>query len=93
MGDNKIIKRLAEVSAGLMLAVGAGAVVSSQNATSVQATQGPKLLKGKHIMDEYGDEMMPFDEYYSKTASWNSTPNPYKLNGHNNIKFHWYKTF
>lgn len=28
---------------------------------------------------------------YKKTAEWNTVPNPYKLKGHNNIKFHWYK--
>ena len=35
--------------------------------------------------------MMPIDEYLQKTAEWNTVPNPYKLKGHNNIKFHWYK--
>lgn len=28
---------------------------------------------------------------YKKIAEWNTVPNPYKLKGHNNIKFHWYK--
>lgn len=91
MKNSKLIKHIAEISAGLMFAVGAGAVVNSQNTTTVQAAQGFKMLEGKHIIDDYGEEMMPFDEYFSKTASWNTTANPYKLNGHNNIKFHWYK--
>lgn len=91
MKNSKLIKHIAEISAGLMFATGAGAVVSSQNTTTVQAAQGFKMLEGKHITTDYGNEMMPFDEYFSKTASWNSTPNPYKLNDHNNIKFHWYK--
>ena len=91
MKNSKLIKHIAEISAGLMFAAGAGAVVGSQNATPVQAAQGFKMLEGKHIIDDDGNEMMPLDEYLQKTASWNSTPNPYKLNGHNNIKFHWYK--
>lgn len=91
MGDSKLIKHIAEISAGLMFAVGAGAVVSSQNAAPVQAAQGYKMLEGKHITTDQGDEMMPLDEYLNKTSSWNSVPNPYKLNGNNIIKFHWYK--
>lgn len=91
MKNSKLIKHIAEISAGLMFAVGAGAVVSSQNVTPVQAAQGYKMLEGKHITTDEGEEMMPLDEYLQKAASWNSTPNPYKLNGRNNIKFHWYK--
>ena len=91
MKNSKLIKHIAEISAGLMLAVGAGATASSQNVTTVQAAQGFKMLEGKHIVNDYGDEMMPFDEFFNKTASWNSTPNPYRLNGHNSVKFHWYK--
>lgn len=91
MKNSKLIKHTAEISAGLMFAVGAGTVVSSQNATPVQAAQGYKMLEGKHITDDRGREMMPLDEYLNKTASWNSATNPYRLNGRNNIKFHWYK--
>ena len=50
-----------------------------------------KLLEGKHIKTDRDTEMMPIDEYLQKTAEWNTVPNPYKLKGHNNIKFHWYK--
>lgn len=97
MGDSKLIKHIAEISAGLLLAVGAGTVVSSQNLVHADATVAPvkssvfKLLEGKHIETDRNTEMMPIDEYLTKIASWNTTPNPYKLNGHNNIKFHWYK--
>lgn len=91
MKNSKLIKHIAEISAGLMFAVGAGAVVSSQNVAPVQAAQGFKMLEGKNIIDDYGEELMPIDEYMQKTASWNTTANPYKLNGHNSIKFHWYK--
>ena len=93
MGDNKLIKHIAEISAGLLLAVGAGTVVSSQNmvkASTVTATQ-VKLLEGHETVDDEGRKIMPIDSYLDKIASWNTTPNPYKLNGHNNIKFHWYK--
>ena len=82
-----------------MLAIGTGDVVSNQNVTLVQtnATVAPvtatdfKLLEGKHIKTDRDTEMMPIDEYLQKTAEWNTVPNPYKLKGHNNIKFHWYK--
>ena len=93
MGDSKLIKHIAGISAGLMFAVGAGAVVSSQNtvkASTVTATQ-VKLLEGRETVDDEGRKIMPIDSYLDKTATWNTTPNPYKLNGHNNIKFHWYK--
>ena len=93
MGDSKLIKHIAGISAGLMFAVGAGAVVSSQNmvkASTVTATQ-VKLLEGHETVDDEGRKIMPIDSYLDKIASWNTTPNPYKLNGHNNIKFHWYK--
>lgn len=93
MGDSKLIKHIAEISAGLLLAVGAGTVVSSQNmvkASTVTATQ-VKLLEGHETVDDEGRKIMPIDSYLDKIASWNTTPNPYKLNGHNNIKFHWYK--
>lgn len=97
MRDSKLIKHVAEVSAGLMLAVGTGAVGSGQNLVHADASVAPvkssvfKLLEGKHIKTDRNTEMMPIDEYLTKIASWNTTPNPYKLNGHNNIKFHWYK--
>ena len=97
MKNSKFLKRLTEVSAGLMLAVGTGTVVSGQNLVHADATVAPvkssvfKLLEGKHIETDRNTEMMPIDEYLTKIASWNTTPNPYKLNGHNNIKFHWYK--
>lgn len=93
MGDSKLIKHIAEISAGLLFAVGAGTVVSSQNtvkASTVTATQ-VKLLEGHETVDDEGRKIMPIDSYLDKIASWNTTPNPYKLNGHNNIKFHWYK--
>ena len=93
MGDSKLIKHIAGISAGLMFAVGAGAVVSSPNtvkASTVTATQ-VKLLEGHETVDDEGRKIMPIDSYLDKTATWNTTPNPYKLNGHNNIKFHWYK--
>lgn len=93
MGDSKLIKHIAGISAGLLLAVGAGAVASSQNtvkASTVTATQ-VKLLEGHETVDDEGRKIMPIDSYLDKIASWNTTPNPYKLNGHNNIKFHWYK--
>lgn len=93
MKNSKLIKHIAGISAGLMFAVGAGAVVSSQNmvkASTVTATQ-VKLLEGHETVDDEGRKIMPIDSYLDKIASWNTTPNPYKLNGHNNIKFHWYK--
>lgn len=93
--NKRFLKRLIEVSASLMLATGVGAVLSSQNTASVQAVTvtatKSKLLQGHHILDDDGEEMMPIDEYLTKTAAWNTTPNPYKLNGKNNIKFKWYK--
>lgn len=97
MKNSKLIKHIAGISAGLMLAVGTGAVVSSQNVVHADAPVAPvkssvfKLLEGKHIETDRDTEMMPIDEYLTKIASWNTTPNPYKLNGHNNIKFYWYK--
>lgn len=93
MKNSKLIKHIAGISAGLLLAVGAGTVVSSQNtvkASTVTATQ-VKLLEGRETVDDEGRKIMPIDSYLDKIASWNTTPNPYKLNGHNNIKFHWYK--
>ena len=75
MGDSKLIKHIAGISAGLMFAVGAGAVVSSQNTVKASTVTATQVI----------------DSYLDKIASWNTTPNPYKLNGHNNIKFHWYK--
>lgn len=93
MKNSKLIKHIAEISAGLLLAVGVGAVVSSPNtvkASTVTATQ-VKLLEGHETVDDEGRKIMPIDSYLDKIASWNTTPNPYKLNGRNNIKFHWYK--
>ena len=93
MKNSKLIKHIAGISAGLMFAVGAGTVVNSQHiaqAATVTATDA-KLLEGHETVDDEGRKIMPIDSYLDKTASWNTTPNPYKLNGHNNIKFHWYK--
>ena len=62
MKNSKLIKHIAGISAGLMLTVGTGAIVSSQNTTPVQAAQGFKMLEGKHITTDQGEEMMPLDE-------------------------------
>lgn len=93
MRKSKLISKLVVLSAGLALMASFGVVNSVSNtaqAATVTATK-VKLLEGHNTMDDDGRELMPIDEYLDKTASWNTAPNPYKLNGRNNIKFKWYK--